>query len=114
MGAKHLLNLIGNRLHTLPLVVLYLTDGCNSRCVTCDIWRNPRRNMPLALVEQVATEAAALGIRWAILSGGEAMQHPEWPRAAERLRAAGVRVFLLTNGLLVRKQIDAVARHVDE
>src|SRR5690606_21339354 len=69
MGAKHLLNLIGNRLHTLPLVVLYLTDGCNSRCVTCDIWRNPRRNMPVELVEQVAAEARPLGIRWAILSG---------------------------------------------
>ena len=114
MGAKHLLNLIGNRLHTLPLVVLYLTDGCNSRCVTCDIWRNPRRNMPVELVEQVAAEARPLGIRWAILSGGEAMQHPRWPEIAQRFRAEGVRVFLLTNGLLVRKQIDDVANSVDE
>lgn len=114
MSAIHLQNLLGNHLRTLPLVVLYLTDGCNSRCVTCDIWRNPRRNIPLEVVERVAAEAPALGIRWAILSGGEAMQHPDWPDAAARLRAASVRVFLLTNGLLVRKQLDDVVAHVDE
>lgn len=114
MGVKHLQNLFGHHLRTLPLVVLYLTDGCNSRCVTCDIWRNPRRNMPLAIVERVAAEVAALGVRWVILSGGEAMQHPQWSQAAARLRAEGVRVFLLTNGLLVHKQIDALVENVDE
>lgn len=114
MSLKHVQNLFGDRLRTLPLVVLYLTDGCNSRCVTCDIWRNPRRNMRLELAEQVAMDAPALGLRWVILSGGEAMQHPHWPQIAERFRAAGVRVFLLTNGLLVRKQVDDVARSVDE
>src|SRR5690606_1585624 len=114
MGVKHLQNLLGDRLRTLPLVVLYLTDGCNSRCVTCDIWRNPRRNMRMETVEQIAADAPALGVRWVILSGGEAMQHPHWPQIAVRLRAAGARVFLLTNGLLVRRQIDSVIRHVDE
>lgn len=114
MGIKHLPNLLGDRLRALPLVVLYLTDGCNSRCVTCDIWRNPRRNMALEIVEQVAAEIRPLGIRWAILSGGEAMQHPHWPEIAQRLRAEGARVFLLTNGLLVRRQLDNVAASVDE
>lgn len=114
MSVKHLQNLLGDRLRTLPLVVLYLTDGCNSRCVTCDIWRNPRRNMRVETVEQIAADAPALGVRWVILSGGEAMQHPHWPQIAVRLRAAGARVFLLTNGLLVRRQIDSVIRHVDE
>jgi MoaA/NifB/PqqE/SkfB family radical SAM enzyme len=114
MGVKHLLNLTGDHLATLPLVVLYLTDGCNSRCVMCDIWRNPRRNMSEALVEQIATEFRSLGVRWTILSGGEAMQHPEWPQIARRLRAEGTRVLLLTNGLLLHKQIDDVLSSVDE
>lgn len=114
MGAKHLLNLLGDHLRTLPLVVLYLTDGCNSRCVTCDIWRSPRRNMSAELVESIAGDFQALGVRWAVLSGGEAMQHPEWPQIARRFRAEGARVLLLTNGLLVKKQIDAVIECVDE
>ncbi len=114
MGAKRLLNLVSDRLHALPLVVLYLTDGCNSRCVTCDIWRNPRRNMKMEMVEEIAGAFAELGVRWVLLSGGEAMQHPQWPEIARRFRAEGVYVMLLTNGLLVRKQADEVLASVDE
>ncbi len=114
MNPRHLLNLAGNRLHTLPLVVLYLTDGCNSRCVTCDIWRNPRRNMQMELVDQIISAVQDLQIRWVLLSGGEAMQHPQWPEIARRFRAAGVHVMLLTNGLLLQKQVAEVRASVDE
>ncbi|MDX1994957.1 MAG: radical SAM protein [bacterium] len=114
MKAKRLLNLVGDRLHTLPLVVLYLTDGCNSRCVTCDIWRSPRRNMRREIIEQVVDACAELQIRWVLLSGGEAMQHPHWPQIGRRLRENGARVMLLTNGLLLRKQADDLVGSVDE
>jgi MoaA/NifB/PqqE/SkfB family radical SAM enzyme len=105
---------MSDRLHTLPLVVLYLTDGCNSRCVTCDIWRNPRRNMSMELVNQIASECRELDMRWLLLSGGEAMQHPHWPEIARRFRDQGVYVMLLTNGLLLRKQAEEVINSVDE
>lgn len=114
MSAKNLLNLFSDRLRTLPLMVLYLTDGCNSRCVTCDIWRNPRRNMAMGLVEQLASACQELRVRWVLLSGGEAMQHPQWPEIARRFRQVGVRVLLLTNGLLLRRQIEEVLSSVDE
>ena len=114
MAIKTLLNLVGDKLHTLPLLVLYLTDGCNSRCVTCDIWQNPRRNMAMALVEQLAGACHDLGVRSILLSGGEAMQHPHWPQIARRFRDEGVHVMLLTNGLLVKKQAADVIDSVDE
>ena len=114
MSTKHLLNLLSDRLRALPIVVLYLTDGCNSRCVTCDIWRNPRRNMQPELVEAIAADLKPLAVRWLVLSGGEAMQHPRWADIARRFRAEGVRVSLLTNGLLIRKQIDDVLSSVDD
>ena len=114
MTVHHLTNLVGDRLHTLPLFVLYLTDGCNSRCVMCDIWRSPRRNMSLELVKGIATAFKELHGRWVLLSGGEAMQHPQWPRIAQRFRAEGAYVMLLTNGLLLHKQSAEVAASVDE
>lgn len=114
MKPKYLLNLVSDRLHTLPLVVLYLTDGCNSRCVTCDIWRNPRRNMKMELVEEIASAFQELQVRWVLLSGGEAMQHPRWPEIARRFKAEGTHVMLLTNGLLLRKQADELVDSVDE
>lgn len=114
MPLQALLNLTSDTLHTLPLLILYLTDGCNSRCATCDIWRNPRLNMPLALAASLTEAAADLGTRWVLLSGGEAMQHPQWPQIAAGFRARGIRVLLLTNGLLVRRQLAQVVETVDE
>lgn len=114
MKPKHLLNLVSDRLRALPLVVLYLTDGCNSRCVTCDIWRSPRRNMSMALVEEIVSAFRDLQVRWVLLSGGEAMQHPRWPEIARRFRAERAYVMLLTNGLLLRKQVEDALASVDE
>jgi MoaA/NifB/PqqE/SkfB family radical SAM enzyme len=118
MTARHLANLaaplLGDALPTLPLLIVYLTDGCNSRCAMCDIWRAPRRNMALTLAEQLAEDAHALHTRWVVLSGGEAMQHPQWPAIARLFRARGMRVILLTNALFLRRQADAVLASVDE
>ena len=114
MQVKHLLNLVGNRVATLPLMVLYITDGCNSRCKMCDIWQNPRRNMSMDLVDDLVGQVASLQIQHLLISGGEAMQHPQWDEIARRFRDAGVRTMLLTNGLLVKKQIDRFTDCVDE
>lgn len=114
LSVKNLLNLRGDKLHTLPLLVLYITDGCNSRCISCDIWQNPRRNMPLQLAESIAETCSELGVKYLLLSGGEAMQHPEWDTIAKMFSEKGVHVMLLTNGLLLRKQAELVINSVDE
>jgi len=113
LDVRPLLNLISPKLRVLPFVVLYITDGCNSRCITCDIWKLPRRNLNLSLAQQIADEFAALGGRAIFLSGGEAMQHPAWTEIASLFRTQGVSVHLITNGLLLRKQADAVITHFD-
>ncbi len=114
MNVRPLLNLTSDRLRTLPLVVLYITDGCNSRCVTCDIWKLPRRNIDVALVGRLAAEFPRLGVKSVLLSGGEPMQHPEWPRIAQILRTAGVKVMMLTNGLALKKLAQQVIENIDQ
>ena len=44
---------VDSQLHRLPLVTLYLTERCNSRCVTCDYWRHGRADMNLAAVKRL-------------------------------------------------------------
>jgi Fe-coproporphyrin III synthase len=111
---RPLLNLVSDRLRALPLVVLYITDGCNSRCVTCDIWKLPRRNMDMALVNRLAAEFPKLGVRQVVLSGGEAMQHPEWPHIARTFHESGAKITLLTNGLALKKQAREVIDTIDD
>jgi MoaA/NifB/PqqE/SkfB family radical SAM enzyme len=87
----------------LPLVTLYLTDRCNSRCVTCDYWRHGKDDMTLAAVRRLLPSLARLHTELVLLSGGEPLLNPEWPLIAEALRAQGLQVWLLTSGLALAK-----------
>jgi MoaA/NifB/PqqE/SkfB family radical SAM enzyme len=55
----------------LPLVTLYLTERCNSRCVTCDYWRHGRTDLDLESVRRLLPSLARLQTRVVLLSGGE-------------------------------------------
>ncbi len=87
----------------LPLVTLYLTERCKSRCVTCDYWRYGRRDVTLESVVRMLPDLEALGTRTALISGGEPLLHREWPAIAEALRAQGITLWLLTSGLSLAK-----------
>jgi MoaA/NifB/PqqE/SkfB family radical SAM enzyme len=92
-----------SRLHRLPLVTLYLTERCNSRCVTCDYWRHGRSDLTLAAVERLLPGLAQLQTRVALLSGGEPLLNPQWAEIAQRLRDQGIVPWLLTSGLALAK-----------
>jgi Fe-coproporphyrin III synthase len=91
------------RLHRLPLVTLYLTERCNSRCVTCDYWRHGRADMSLAAVTRLVPSLKRMQTRVALLSGGEPLLNPEWPDIAALLREHDIKVWLLTSGLSLAK-----------
>jgi MoaA/NifB/PqqE/SkfB family radical SAM enzyme len=94
---------LNSRLERLPLVTLYLTERCNSRCVTCDYWRHGRVDMNLEAVQRLIPGLQRLGTQVALLSGGEPLLNPEWPSIARALRDAGLKVWLLTSGLSLAK-----------
>jgi MoaA/NifB/PqqE/SkfB family radical SAM enzyme len=87
----------------LPLVTLYVTDRCNSRCVTCDYWRHGRDDMNLAAVTRLLPSFAQLHTQIVLLSGGEPLLNPEWAAIADALRGNGLKVWLLTSGLSLAK-----------
>ena len=91
------------RLERLPLATLYLTERCNSRCVTCDYWRHGRADLNLESVTRLLSSFARLQTRIILLSGGEPLLNPEWGAIAELLRASGLQLWLLTSGLSLAK-----------
>ena len=99
--------------YSLPLVTFYLTERCNSRCVTCDYWRHGKRDASLESVRRVLPDLRRLHTRLALLSGGEPLMNPEWQAIAESLRGAGLEVWLLTSGLSLAKLARPAAASCD-
>jgi MoaA/NifB/PqqE/SkfB family radical SAM enzyme len=97
----------------LPLVTLYLTERCNSRCVTCDYWRNGRVDMTLERLTGLLPSLRQLQTRVALLSGGEPLLNCAWAEMARALKGNGQKVWLLTSGLALAKHARRVAMLFD-
>jgi MoaA/NifB/PqqE/SkfB family radical SAM enzyme len=104
---------LNSHLHRLPLVTLYLTERCNSRCVTCDYWRHGRADMTFEAVQRLLPTLARLETRVVLLSGGEPLLNPEWSAIAQALRVAGIKAWLLTSGLSLAKHAKRAAELFD-
>lgn len=84
-------------------MTLYLSERCNSRCVTCDYWRHGRADLTLERVAQLAPSLRALGTQAVLVSGGEPLLNRQWREIAALLREQGQRLWLLTSGLSLAK-----------
>jgi MoaA/NifB/PqqE/SkfB family radical SAM enzyme len=88
---------------SLSLATLYLTERCNSRCLTCDYWRSGRESMTLESVARWLPSFAELKTRVVLISGGEPLLNPEWIEIARLLKSRGLELWLLTSGLSLAK-----------
>ena len=99
----------------LPILILYPHSRCNCRCVMCDIWKTSEsREISAADLERHAADIESLGVRWVIFSGGEPLMHSDLFRLCEILRRLGVRLTILSTGLLLAKHARRIVEHVDE
>ncbi len=107
--------LAAHYVHALPVVVIFPHNQCNCRCVMCDIWRirEKKEITPDDLAQQLSS-FRKLGVRWVVFSGGEPQLNEKWSFLAQMLRSAGSRVTLLTAGLLLKSQSEAVANCIDD
>src|ERR1700686_3983763 len=81
---------VTNHTFVLPLLIFYPTSRCNSRCVSCDWWKQSGAgDMSVREVETVAATLPSLGTRLVIFSGGEPLLRPEVFEMADLFRARG-------------------------
>lgn len=94
---------------TTPLrhAVLELTNRCNLRCPHCGSDSGVAR--PGELDEgawlRVVDELAELGCEEVTLLGGEVFLAPSWETVARRIRERGLRLVVITNGLLLDESL---------
>lgn len=103
-----------NRSFVLPLLVFYPTSRCNSRCVSCDWWRaSGADDLRLDEIADLAGSLPRLGTEVVAFSGGEPLLRPEVFRAADLFAARGLRLQLLTSGVLLARFAEEVARRFE-
>lgn len=94
-------------MNTLEYAVCELTNRCNLRCVHCSSNSGPPRPNEYGTEDwiRIVGELAALGCQEITLIGGEVLLHPGWEDIARAVKSCGVRLVLITNGLLVTDEI---------
>src|SRR3984885_1599732 len=107
--------LAAHLIHALPVVVIFPHNQCNCRCVMCDIGRiRVAKEITPEDLEQHLSAFRQLGVRWFVFSGGEPQLNKKWSCLAQMLRSTGSRVSLLTAGLLLKSQAQAITESVDD
>lgn len=102
---------VSNRTLVLPLVIFYPTSRCNSRCASCDWWKQSGDgDLTLDEIDGLAGALPPLGTRVVVFSGGEPLLRPEVFEAAAMFRARGIKLHLLTSGILLERCVERVAR----
>jgi MoaA/NifB/PqqE/SkfB family radical SAM enzyme len=82
----------------------------------CDIWKANSQKREIS-VEQLHSHISSfrkLNVKEVVLSGGEPLMHSNLWKFCEQLKAAKIKVTLLTTGLLLKRFAHDVARTVDE
>lgn len=114
MNLKAFLNTISNTARTLPIVILYVTEGCNLKCVTCS-YRSPLPGeLTFDEIASLAKELSGFGLKHIVYSGGEPLLRRDFDMICEVFACLKVKQTLLTNGLLLEKRIDELRQYFTE
>src|ERR1700754_2933127 len=103
-----------HRISALPVVILMPHSACNCRCVMCDIWKDNKNLKQLTEqdIRGLLDSLKKLGTRQVLMSGGEALLHPNFFRFCEILNGIDIKVTLLSTGLTLKKYTGALVKYV--
>lgn len=104
------------KIETLPVLVLNPHSRCNCRCTMCDIWKTTQvQELTEADLERQLESIDRLRVKWVVLSGGEPMMHSNlWRLCGMLRRRQGIRITLLSSGLLLSRYAAEIVEHIDD
>jgi Fe-coproporphyrin III synthase len=106
---------VTHTIETLPVLLIEAHSRCNCRCVMCDIWKtDEHREFTLAQLESQMDAIERLQVRWVVFTGGEPLMHSNLFALADLLRERGIRVSILSTGLLFERFAREIAEHLDD
>lgn len=114
MNFKALLNTISKKIHSIPIVILYVTEGCNLKCAMCSYRERLPDELTLEEIDNLSAGLANLGLKRIVFSGGEPLLRTDFEQICEAFANHNVKQTLLTNGVLLKKKIEKIAFYLDE
>jgi MoaA/NifB/PqqE/SkfB family radical SAM enzyme len=81
----------------------------------CDIWKanHNKTELTAEALEKHVTTFRSLGVREIVFSGGEALMHSNLWKLCSLLKDENIRLTLLSTGLLIEKNAEAIIEHID-
>src|SRR5688572_2084267 len=106
---------VSGHLESLPILALSVHSACNCRCVMCDIWKanSEKREISSADLSRHVEAIRALRVQRVMLTGGEPLLHRNLWALCSELQGLGIRITLVTTGLLIEHNAADVASYVD-
>jgi radical SAM protein with 4Fe4S-binding SPASM domain len=104
-----------HRIRELPVLILFPHNRCNCRCLMCDIWKIRQvREITAEDLSPHMESFRALKVRWIVFSGGEPLMHSDLFSLARLCHKEGIRLTLLTAGLLLERHAEKIAGWIDD
>jgi len=98
------------------ILIWNLTNRCNLYCKHCYSFANQSKTDELLEEEihNLIPQLREIGVKFAILSGGEPLLREDVFAIATKLKEEGIKTYLSTNGLLIdENNIDSIKEHFD-
>ena len=99
----------------LPILIVNVHSRCNCRCVMCDIWKTDTpQEISLDQFRAQLDSVEPLGVEWIVFSGGEPLMHSNLFALCGLAKSRGLRVTVLSTGLLLERYASAIPAHIDD
>jgi MoaA/NifB/PqqE/SkfB family radical SAM enzyme len=113
---KRFYTLRSHKIYSLPIVILMPHSRCNCRCVMCDIWKgnNNVSQINESDVEKLMDSFKKLNTKLVVMSGGEALMHPNFFKLCDIIKSQKINICILSTGLLLKKYATEIIAKTDE
>lgn len=113
---KRIYSLKSHKIVSLPIVILMPHSRCNCRCVMCDIWKgnNNIKQLEEDDIKKLLDSLRKLSTKEVVMSGGEALMHPNFFRLCEIIKSRKIKITLLSTGLLLKKYASEIIANTNE
>jgi MoaA/NifB/PqqE/SkfB family radical SAM enzyme len=105
-----------HHIYSMPIVILMPHSRCNCRCVMCDIWKgnNNVQQLNESDIKNLLSSLKKMNTGLVVMSGGEALMHPNFFRLCDILRSHKIKITILSTGLLLKKYAEEIIAKTDE